>query len=112
MKTHKPSSNSAELSLGALDSGTMVTNWPGKVYLQGALNWGAFWGRVFPVYLFILSKAAHHSWVHDAVKQHGEGVDGKAPVGLVLINHGQDLLIGGFHGLYGILQWRQSGLDR
>lgn len=62
------------------------------------------------VYLFILGEAAHHSWVHDAIKQHGEGVDGKAPVSLILVNHGKNLLIGGFHGLYGILQWRQGSL--
>lgn len=66
----------------------------------------------FAVYLFILGKAAHDSWIDNAIEQHGEGVDGKAPVGLVLVNHGQDLLICGLHGLYGILQWRQGGLDR
>ncbi len=64
------------------------------------------------LYLFILGKAAHDSWVHDAVEQHGKGVDGKAPISLVLVNHGQNLLIGGLHGLYGVLQWRQGGLYR
>ena len=62
------------------------------------------------VYLFILGKATHDSRVHDAVEQHGEGVDGKAHVGLILVNHGQNLLIGGLHGLNGILQWRQGSL--
>lgn len=31
-------------------------------------------------YLLIISKAAHDSWVHDAVEEHREGVDGKAGV--------------------------------
>lgn len=63
------------------------------------------------VYLFVLGKAAHDGRVDNAVEQHGEGVDGKAPVGLVLVDHGQNLLIGGLHGLDGVLQWRQGGLD-
>lgn len=90
----------------------MIINGPRKAYLQGAMNWGGFQGWFFTVYLFILGEAAHDSWVHDAVEQHGEGVDGKAPVSLVLVNHGQNLLIGGLHGLYGVLQRRQGGLDR
>lgn len=64
------------------------------------------------VYLLILGKAAHHSWVHDAIEQHGEWVDGKAPVRLVLVDHGQNLLVGGLHGLDGILQRGQGGLHR
>lgn len=67
---------------------------------------------MFTVYLFILGKAAHDSWIHDAIEQHGERVDGEAPVSLVLVDHGQDLLIGGLHGLYGVLQRRQGGLYR
>lgn len=61
-------------------------------------------------YLLILGEAAHHSWVHDAVEQHGEWVDGKAPVRLVLVDHGQNLLVGRLHGLNGILQRGQGGL--
>lgn len=64
------------------------------------------------VYLLILGEAAHHSWVHDAIEQHGEWVDGKAPVRLVLVDHGQNLLVGGLHGLDGILQRGQGGLHR
>ncbi len=41
-------------------------------------NW-AIIGRIIS-YLLIISKAAHDSWVHDAVEEHREGVDGKAGV--------------------------------
>ena len=46
------------------------------------------------IYLFVFGKAAHDSRVHNTIEQHGEGVDGKAPVSLVLVYHGQNLLIG------------------
>ena len=77
-----------------------------SVFSQRGIN------SVLILYLLILCKAAHHSRVHDAVEQHGERVDGKAPVRLVLVYHRQNLLIGGLHGLYGVLQRRQGGLDR
>lgn len=67
-------------------------------------------GVSLAVYLLVLGEAAHHSWVHDAVEQHGQWVDGEAPVRLVLVDHGQNLLIGGLHGLDGVLQRGQGGL--
>lgn len=61
-------------------------------------------------YLFIFGKATHDCRVHDAIEQHGERVDGKATVCLVLVDHDQNLLIGEVHGFNGILQWGQGRL--
>lgn len=62
------------------------------------------------VYLFIFGKATHDSRVHDAIEQHGQRVDGKALICLILVDHGQNLLIGALHGLDGVLQRRQQCL--
>lgn len=55
-------------------------------------------------YLLIISKAAHDSWVHDAVEEHREGVDGKAGVVKVALDHVADFLIGQLHGFHSVLK--------
>lgn len=55
-------------------------------------------------HLFIVSKATHHSGVHNAIEQHGQGVDGKVGVIEMALDHVVDLLIGQLHGFHGILQ--------
>lgn len=55
-------------------------------------------------YLLIISEAAHDSWVHDAVEEHREGVDGKAGVIKVALDHVADFLIGQLHGLHSIFK--------
>ena len=71
---------------------------------------GCNWLEEMKSDLLVIGEAAHDGGVHDAVEQHGEGVDRKAPVGLVLVDQGEDLLIGGLHGLYGVLQRTQGSL--
>lgn len=55
-------------------------------------------------YLLVISKAAHDSWVHDAVEEHGEGVDGKAGVVKVALDHVADFLIGQLHGFHSVFK--------
>lgn len=55
--------------------------------------------------LLVLGEAPHDSGVHDAIEQHGEGVDGKVGIIQVTLHHVADLLIGQLHRLHGILQW-------
>lgn len=54
--------------------------------------------------LFVVCEAPHDSWVHDAVQEHGERVDGQAGVIQVLLHHAVDLVICQLHGLDGVLQ--------
>lgn len=56
-------------------------------------------------YLLVVGEAAHDGGVHDAVEQHGQGVDGQVGVIQVLLHHVIDLIIGQLHGLNGVFQW-------
>ena len=54
--------------------------------------------------LFVIRKASHDGGVHDAVQEHGEGVDGEAGVVQVLLHHAVYLVVRQLHGLDGVLQ--------
>lgn len=55
-------------------------------------------------HLLVVGEAAHDGGVHDAVEQHGQGVDGQVGVVEVLLHHVVDLVVGQLHGLDGVLQ--------
>lgn len=55
--------------------------------------------------LLIIGKATHDSGIHNAIEEHGQGVDRQARVIQVLLDHAADLVIGQLHRLDGILQW-------
>lgn len=54
--------------------------------------------------LFIICEASHDGGVHDAIQEHGEGVDGEAGVVQVLLQHAVHLVVCQLHGLDGVLQ--------
>lgn len=60
---------------------------------------------IFVVYLLVVGKTTHDSWVHDPIQEHGERIDGKVGIVEVPLHHAADLLIGLLHCFNGILQW-------
>lgn len=61
-------------------------------------------------HLLVLGEPPHDGRVHDAVQEHGQGVNGEAFVTLILVYHHQDLLVGRGHGFDGVLQRANCGL--
>lgn len=45
-------------------------------------------------YLFVVSEPAHDRGIHNAIEEHGEGVDGKVWVIKMALDHVVDLFIG------------------
>ena len=56
------------------------------------------------IHLFVVGVAPHDSRVYDATEQHGERMHREGSVPGMLLHTVADLLIGEFHGFYGILQ--------
>lgn len=74
---------------------------------EGEVDRADIWlkrGNMDAHYLLVVGETSHHSWVHDPVQQHGQGVDGKVGVVEVPLHHAADLLIGQLHRLQGVLQ--------
>lgn len=56
------------------------------------------------VYLLVVGKTSHDSWVHNPIQQHGERVDGKVGIIEMPLYHAADLLIGLLHCFNSIFQ--------